>query len=351
MEVLMVRRISSVFLWSAGLVLAHCQSYEDSFNRNTNSTGLYVTNGSSNNISQFAADPKSGTLNSLGTVEAGTTPVDIVVNAAGTYAYVVNSGSNDVYFYSIDKTTRKLTKLGSVAAGTTPVSIALHPTAALAFVSNAGSADISRYSVSATTGALISLGAATGTNGGTTPGRIAAISGFLFSGITSANEAQLFTVSTGTGSLMYSSTAAPAGPSQGAVVRGTTSNYSVYLPVSSGNQITRILNSGWPTLDSTTATGTTPVDIAFNAGNTQAYVANDGAASISVYSASSGALTLTNTVASCTNPNRIFVNSASFVYVVCKGDNTVRAYSASTSTLSLIASYATGSSPRAAAGY
>jgi 6-phosphogluconolactonase (cycloisomerase 2 family) len=56
------------------LLLAACTSYEDAFNRNLDSTGLYITNSSSNTVSQFAADPKSGILNDLGTVAAGTTP-------------------------------------------------------------------------------------------------------------------------------------------------------------------------------------------------------------------------------------------------------------------------------------
>lgn len=43
-------------------VFTGCKSYEDSFNRNLNSTGLYVANSASNTISMFAADPKSGKL-------------------------------------------------------------------------------------------------------------------------------------------------------------------------------------------------------------------------------------------------------------------------------------------------
>jgi YVTN family beta-propeller protein len=118
------------------LLLAACTSYEDAFNRNLDSTGLYITNSSSNTVSQFAADPKSGILNDLGTVAAGTTPVYVAVNAAGTFAYVVNSGSNDVYVYSINTKTRKLAFASSVATGTLPRMIGLHSGGKFAYVVN-----------------------------------------------------------------------------------------------------------------------------------------------------------------------------------------------------------------------
>ncbi|HNL11529.1 MAG TPA: beta-propeller fold lactonase family protein, partial [Turneriella sp.] len=128
-------------------VFTGCKSYEDSFNRNLNSTGLYVANSASNTISMFAADPKSGILNDLGTVSAGTTPVHVAVNSAGTFAYVVNSGSDDVYVYAVDKETRKLTFKSSASAGDNPRMIALHATKNFAYVVNENDDTISGYTL------------------------------------------------------------------------------------------------------------------------------------------------------------------------------------------------------------
>ena len=100
---------------------AGCKSYEDAFNRNLNSTGLYVANSGSNTVSMFAADPKSGILNDLGTVTARTTPVHVAVNSDRSTAFVSNSGSANLSVYSMS--CGVLTAAGTVSACTTSAQV------------------------------------------------------------------------------------------------------------------------------------------------------------------------------------------------------------------------------------
>lgn len=345
-----MKRNTFLLLLAAVALSTGCKSYEDSFNRNLDSTGLYVTNSGSNTISMFGADPKSGILNDLGTVAAGTTPVYITINSAGTFAYVVNSGSNDVYVYSIDKKSRKLTLASTATAGTTPLMIALHASGNWAYVVNSGNAskDISKYSVNATTGALTSLGATESTTN--TPSGVAIFGDSLFTSISDANEIRFFAITATTGALTPSTTAAPSNPSAGVIVRGTTSSYSIYSPISASNQIARSTNATWVVL-TTTSAGSAPNSIALNSANTQAYVGNSGDNTVSIYSVSNGALTAAGTAAGCTNSRQIFVNAADFVYLVCRTDGRINAYSAGSTSLTLIGSYATGTTPTSVAGY
>lgn len=347
MEVLMSRRIHTLLVFVAVFGGWYCKSYEDSFNRQIDSTGLYVVNSGSNTVSQFAADPKSGTLSDLGKISAGTTPVSVTLNAARTFAYVVNSGSHNVYLYSINKTTRKLTYVSSVATETNPVMLAFTSGESYAFVSNAGSKTISRYSVNATTGELTSLGAAHSTTN--TPAEIAIHNDYLFSAISDANEIRLFQITQATGVLSNSTNGFPAGTSRGVVIRGTGNNPFVYAAISTG-AVVRSSFSTWATLVSTTA-GTSPLSVAFNNDNTRALAANYGSGDISIYSVSSGALTATGTATACTNPAQVLFFQSTIAYVVCRGENKINAYTVAADALSLIGSYPTGTQPNGVAAY
>jgi 6-phosphogluconolactonase (cycloisomerase 2 family) len=342
-----MRKLYTFFILTAGFSTGACNSYEDSFNRQINSTGLYVANSGSNTISQFAVDPKSGTLNDLGAVAAGTSPVSIAVNPAGTFAYAVNNGSNDVYVYSVNKTTRKLAYVSSATAGTTPQSIAFHASGSWAFVSNAGSKDISRYSIDSTSGALTSLGAAQTTVN--TPGGIAVQDNALFSAISDMPEVRLFLITAATGALTASTTGTPATTSQSVTLRSSGSIYHIYVPVANGT-IARSSSATWATLVTVTA-GTNPVHIAFNPDNSRALAANYDSGDISIYSVSSGVLTLAATKSACTNPTQILFSQATFAHVVCRGENKVNAYTVGTDSLSLVGSYATGTLPLGITSY
>ena len=341
---------------SATLLMAACTSYEEVFNRNLDSTGLYVTNSSSNTVSQFAVDPRSGILNDLGTVAAGTTPVYVAVNAAGTFAYVVNSGSNDVYVYSINKKTRKLTFVSSVATGTLPRMIGLHSGGKFAYVVNETSNTISGYSIDASTGALTSLGMPIGTTAGTS--RALAISGnLIFVADASVRALKLFDINITNGALSGNMTAttdnlstALAIPTSVAVSSGS----APYVYVTCANNTLEYFpRTAWNGLlvTSQIATGTTPAAIAISPDRSAAFVSNSVAASVSTYTLANGVPTAASTISTCTTPGQMLVNSQGYGYLVCNGDNTVRAYSVSGANLTLIKSYPVGSAPTSVAAY
>jgi len=338
-----------------GLLLAACTSYEEVFNRNLDSTGLYVTNSSSNTVSQFAVDPKSGILNDLGTVAAGTTPVYVAVNSAGTFAYVVNSGSNDVYVYSINKKTRKLTFVSSAATGTLPRMLVFHGNGSLAFVVNETDDTISRFSVDATTGALTSLGAATATTAGTSRA-IALINNLLFVADSGANALKLFDITVATGALAGNGTAATDNLTGGAIpvsiaISGGTAPY-VYVPCAN-NTLEYFPLTAWDATLATSqvATGTTPAAVAITPDRSAAFVSNSGASSLSAYTLANGAPTAAGTISTCSTPGQMLITSQGYAYLVCNGDNTVRAHSVSGASLTLIKTYPVGSAPTSVAAY
>ena len=333
----------------------HCKSYEDSFNRNLDSTGLYVTSSAGNTISMFGADPKSGILNNLGTVAAGTTPVYITINSAGTFAYVVNSGSNDVYVYSIDKKSRKLTLSSTVTTGTTPRMIAFHKSGSYAYVVNQGSTDISKFFVDATTGALSSLGATTAAGG--TPIGIATFLDYAVVAVSNAAQLRLFDITASTGAIAADLTpaAALAAIPTGITILTTSSTQAMLYAPTALNQVEYFLSSSWaatPTPPATQiATGTTPGFVALNPTGSQAIVSNYASGNVTSYSVSNGNLTATGTTTACTNPAQILMNAANYAYVVCRGDNAINAYSVGSGSLTLVGSYATGTTPTSVAGY
>lgn len=339
MEILM-RLINPAILLLA-CAAAGCKSYEDSFNRNLDSTGLYVTNSAANTVSMFAADPKGGALTDLGTVAAGTPPQYIAVNSAGTFAYVVNSGSNDVYVYSVNKNTRKLSFVNSVATGSSPRMIALHSGGKFAYVVNQGSNNVEGFSIDATTGSLTSLGT---TAVGTTPLAL------------SIGGDYLFVADNDVANSVYQLTVDSAGSLTAAVSDNIASCRSLYATTAfvyavCGNTVQYVPVSPWPAGAPTSiSTGNTPGSYGTNQSNTLAIVANSGSATISVYSVSSGALTGAGQVSTCAGPSQTLVGS-NFAYVTCNTDNKVQAFSISGTTLTSIGTFNTGSSPTSIAGY
>jgi YVTN family beta-propeller protein len=342
-------------LLMTAIFMFHCKSYEESFNRNINSTGVYVTNSGSNTITQFSVDPGTGVLNNLGTVAAGTTPYHIVLNSAGTFAYVVNSGSNDVYVYSVNKSTRKLTFASSVAAGTTPRRIVFHRSGSYAYVMNEASTpapDISKFFVDATTGALSSLGAATAVGG--TPVAAATFLDSVYVAVSNATAIRKFDVTGTTGAIAADGTtpaATIAGiPADIAILPLTASNAMIYAPINT-NLVEYFPTAGWTGTPATTtiASGNNPGYLGFNATQTRAIVANFSAGTLSVYSISTGVLAASATIDACTNPGQIVPIGTGLIFVSCYGAAKINVYSAAN--LSLVNSAAVGTSPTSIAGY
>lgn len=356
MEVLMVQRVFTFSILIASILGAYCKTYEDSFNRNLDSTGVYVPNSGSNTVSQLAADPKAGGLTDLGQLGVGNLPGFITVNAAGTFAYLVNTNDNLVQVYSISKTTRKLTLSSTASTGSTPIMIAFHGSGAFAYVVNANSKTISGYSVDATSGALTSLGAAL-TMGGTPiriPNYIAITGNYAIVTASDYAELYLYDISPTTGALSANATpTATIGALPKWLILLASGNNPKLFVATAGNKIESMLFSSWSASPVTTqvSTGANPMVFSFNSSNTMAFVSNYDAASVSLYTVSGITLTPTATISTCTNPSQSLSNSAGFLYLICRADSKINAYTYTSNTLSAIGSVTVGTNPASITGY
>ena len=118
---------------------------------------VYVANEFSN-VSRYTVDPGTGALTSTGTTTAGYVTESVVVHPSGKFVYVANSGSNNVSMYTINAATGALTSIGTVPAEMSPWSIAIDPSGTFAYVANFASNSISIYNIDAATGVLTSIG-------------------------------------------------------------------------------------------------------------------------------------------------------------------------------------------------
>ncbi len=352
----MRRQIHILLSCCFALGISDCKSYEDSFNRDIDSTGVYVPNSGSNTVSQLAADPKSGILNDLGQLGVGNLPGYLTVNSTGTLAYLVNTNDNLVHVYSISKTTRKLTLTSTATTGTQPIMIAFHGSGKFAYVVNATSKTISAYSVDATSGALTSLGTATNMEGSGTriPYFIAITGNYAIVTALAHAEIYLYDIAPTTGAI--SSNATPFA-NIGALpkwIRTVDSGNNPYIFVATAaNKIESFQFSSW-TLNPTTAqttTGVNPMVFSFNPASSALYVSNYDAATISIYSVSGINLTLTGTVSTCTNPSQSYLNSSGFMYLICRADGKINGYSYTSNSLTAVGSVTVGTTPASIAGY
>ena len=153
---------------AVGIVLASCADGGGGGSNGQPTSGafLYVTNGSSADISAFSVNEGSGQLVSVPGAPfptSGTQPQRLVVDPSGNFAYVTNTGSDTIAAYSINLTTGTLTLIDGVvipAGGTQSQEIAVAasksvvPTQEFAFVSHAGSNDLSVFGIDPTSGRL-----------------------------------------------------------------------------------------------------------------------------------------------------------------------------------------------------
>jgi YVTN family beta-propeller protein len=120
----------------------------------------YVANESDNTVSAFAIDSSSGALVPLidsPVVLNGTAPQALAVDPNGAYLYVANNTSDDVSILSIDYTTGLLTATAiAVPTGHAPTAVTIDPTNRFMYVTNYGDDTVSAYTLSAGTATAIS---------------------------------------------------------------------------------------------------------------------------------------------------------------------------------------------------
>ncbi len=287
--------------------------------------------------------------------------------AVAKYAYVVNSGNNTVSQYTIDATTGALTPMtpSTVDAGSGPISITVDAFSKYAYVANSQDDTVSQYTISAE-GALSAMTPSTVLTG-RSPSFVTADSfgDNVFVTNYSDNTVSLFydansygniylpwlpwppdTVATGLGPA--SVTVAPSG--KYAYVTNFSDNTVSQYTVDATGAIA--LSSMTP---STVAAGAGPVSVTVDASVKYAYVANFGDNSVSQYtiSATTGVLTpmTPSTVAAGAGPRSITVDpSGKYAYAANFSDNTISQYLISPTTGALSpmtpSTVATGTGPR-----
>jgi YVTN family beta-propeller protein len=277
---------SSTFSWMSVTVVPDASGKFGKF--------AYVTHSATSNVSMYSINQITGTLQSIGTVAAGTAPWSVAVDPYGKFAYVANEGSNDVSMYSINANTGTLESLGTVPAGTSPISVTVDPKRKFAYVANEGSNDVSMYSINTTTGTLEPLGPIAA---GVVPSSVAVDPSGNFAYVTNIDWTDPIEVNTGHG--------------------GNISMYRI-------NATSGILEPM-----GTTPTGIYPRFMAFDPSHEFAYTAICGnferiQGDVSMYTidATTGTLTLTGTIDAGSCPLSVAVHpSGKFAYAVNTGSD------------------------------
>ena len=126
------------------------------------SSFLYAANGTTNDISVYAIDSRTGRLSAIAGspfVTGGLSPNAITHDPQSRFLFVANSGSNGISAYAINQATGSLSPIpGSpFASGQSPVALSVDTTGGYLFSFNAGSDELWTYSIHPSTGVLTKL--------------------------------------------------------------------------------------------------------------------------------------------------------------------------------------------------
>src|SRR5579863_265931 len=146
---------------------------------------VYVTNGQIGRVSAFVMNAKSGALKPVrgSPFAAGTNPIGVAIDPAGTFVYVTNHGSNNVSAYAVNTSSGALMQVqGSPFATGRPRTnaVAIDPTGEFAYVANTGShrGRVSAFAINASSGALTPVNGSP-FRAGDRPMDVVALSGIL----------------------------------------------------------------------------------------------------------------------------------------------------------------------------
>ncbi len=130
---------------------------------NPTGTFVYVANRGSNDISAYALNAASGMLTPIDAnaapgvqnFAAGTTPRSVTVNPAGTFIYVANANSHNISAYALNgdgsltpiDADSVMPGVQNFPAGTSPISVTVNPAGTFVYVANADSRNISAYAL------------------------------------------------------------------------------------------------------------------------------------------------------------------------------------------------------------
>jgi 6-phosphogluconolactonase len=332
----------------------------------------YVANQGSNNISAYSIDSATGTLTPLAgsPFAAGNLPVAIAVDLTGHFAYVVNQKDATLSAFLIDRTSGTLTEVSGspFATGLSPtsVAVAIIPSGSFVYVANGGAGSVSAYAITPASGALTALtGSPYATGNSPSSVAVDAMGGYVYVTNKADGTVSAFEI-LGEGGGSMDSLSVPAGSPFGVgygpqsvvspgggivyVANAASNTLSSFGSVGSGNIITKIGNSPYPT-------GTRPYSVAMDPLSRLFYVANQGSNNISGFLLNAGGVLddiAGSPFTAGTEPSSVAVdNTGKFAYVVNTGSGTVSVYSIDATSGALTAingsAIATGTQPSAIA--
>jgi outer membrane autotransporter protein len=257
----------------------------------------YVTNSSSDNVRVI--NTATGAV--VQTIAAGTTPVGITLNPAGTMAYVANNSvaANSVSVYSVNSSSGQLTAVTTISTGanSAPRSVAVTPDGSTLYVANQGNSG-SNGSISVIN---TSTNAVTATiNTGGQPLGIAINPAGTTAYVTDASNQTVRVVNLSTNTV--TATVGTAGTPDGVAVSKTGNFFYV---ANTTNGTIQIFNAGTNSAIGTVSGGTVARGLVISPDGTTLYGTDSVGNNIREYSinASTGLLTLLGTVASGSSPN------------------------------------------------
>jgi 6-phosphogluconolactonase len=297
---------------------------------------MFVANSGSNDISSYTTISGGSLTAGSGTTKAGTTPMGLAIDPAGKFLFVANQGSSNISVFTIG-TGGALTAVPgspfttipvglSYPIGTLPVGVAVSGSGKFLYVANQLADFVSVFSINSASGALTASGVAFYATGDSPSGLgISPNGGFLYvmNAAATSNNVSAFAVCdivvtscvnpTNPDGTLTPVAGSPFAAGLGPVAIAFDLNFNFAYVVDKGSNT--ISQYSWgpgngvltPLSPATISTGLTPVAMAVRTGATgtnigstvtnptdYAYVANDGAGSISIYTltTSTGLLTV-----------------------------------------------------------
>jgi 6-phosphogluconolactonase len=129
-----------------------------SVNITANQSFVYAVNegnasvsGSEPSVTGFSVNT-DGTLNSIGTYQAGTKPNAITSTPNGSFLYVTDGGSNQLYGFQIQANGALVAMPSAFPTDNLPDAVAVDPTGRYAYVANYNANNVSAYTIDQTTG-------------------------------------------------------------------------------------------------------------------------------------------------------------------------------------------------------
>jgi 6-phosphogluconolactonase (cycloisomerase 2 family) len=308
----------------------------------------YMANHTEGTVSAYTVNDVTGQLRGSGyVVTQGARPTAVAVDPSGRIALVTqatsaSSSSNVVSVYSVNSRTGVLVPSSTVSAGIDPSAIAIDPAGRYAFVANYTSNDVSAYALDGNSGTLrpVPCVGATCNNGnfrtGSNPRSVVIDPRGRMVLVACADRVSFLLVDQATGALHEVGVVAGAdGPFDVAIHPAGTFVYVTHAASNTVSVHAIDVQDGTPHFLGNTPAGGAPSSVAVSVRGDYLYVANASGNSISIYAgdAGSGQLAWISDVAAGTSPQSLAVDpTGQFLYAMNVASHDVYSYAIATST-------------------